>query len=98
MNNCNWLLIGKTSKCGKKCRNQYCGIHMNYVRRGSTGPKPCIVCSVGVRGKNQLCVAHGGKKYRDHKFYFDTHQHVKHFAAEMKSPQEYVEDRKIIII
>ena len=95
MNNCDWLPIGKLSKCGKKCRNQYCGLHMVHIQRGSIGPQPCIVCGVGVRGKNNLCVPHGGKKYRDHKFYCDTHPGIKHYATVMKSPQEYVDIKNI---
>ena len=39
---------------------------MAHIRRGSIGPQPCIVCGIGVRGKYNLCVTHGGKKYRDH--------------------------------
>ena len=78
MNNCKWLMIGSTVPCNKLSKNEYCGIHMVRVRQGSTGPLPCIVCGIGVKGKSQLCVTHGGRKYRELKRYYEVFTHVKH--------------------
>ena len=96
MNTCNWLPIGKLSKCGRLCKNQYCSYHMQSVRRGSIGQQPCILCGVGVRGKYQLCVPHGGKNYRDRKFYYDTHDNINHRAPVIKSPHDYVNSKNIM--
>ena len=71
MNHCKWLMIGSITPCNKSCRNEFCGYHMQSFRRGSLGPLPCILCGVGVRGKSQLCLNCGGKRYRELKRYYD---------------------------
>jgi hypothetical protein len=90
MNYCKWLMIGLTTPCNKLSKNQYCGFLMVSVRRGSTGPKPCIVCGVGVRGKSQLCVQCGGKKYRELKRYYDVFTHINHRSSVINSPSDYI--------
>ncbi len=72
-NKCIWLKIGHISYCDKPCvkKNKYCSSHMQSIRNGRSGPKPCIQCFVGFRGSTQLCAACGGKKYRELKRYYD---------------------------
>ncbi len=72
-NKCIWLKIGHISYCDKPCvkKNKYCSSHMQSIKNGSTGPKPCILCFVGVRGNTHLCKACGGKHFRELKRYYD---------------------------
>ena len=63
---------------------------MASVRKGSTGPKPCIVCGIGVRGRTELCLDHGGKKYRNLKRYYDVFTHIEHKLPIIKAPIDYV--------
>ena len=90
MNNCKWLMIGSTTPCNKLSKNEYCRFHMVSVRRRSTGPLPCIVCGIGEKGKSQLCVAHGGRKYREPKRYYDVFTHVKHRCPVVQTPSDYI--------
>ena len=90
MNQCKWLMIGSTTPCNKLTKKEYCGFHMTSVRRGSTGPKPCIACGVGVRSNTQLCIPHGGKKYRELKRYYDVYTHIDHQLPVISSPIDYV--------
>ena len=71
MNHCKWLMIGSSTPCNKSCRGKFCGYHLQNVRRGSFGHLPCLICNVGVRGKSQLCLSCGGKRYRELKRYYD---------------------------
>ena len=71
MNHCKWLMIGSVTPCDKSCRGEVCGYHLQSVRRGSLGPLPCLRCGVGVRGKSQLFLSCGGKRYRELKRYYD---------------------------
>ena len=95
MNHCKWLMIGSTTPCNKLCRSEFCGYHLQSVRRGSFGPIPCLVCHVGVRGKSQLCLNCGGKRYRELKRYYDkriidpTDDSVSEKI--IKTPQDYIE-------
>ena len=103
MNHCKWLMIGATTPCNKSCRAEYCGYHLQSVRRGSNGPLPCIVCHAGVRGKSQLCINCGGKRYRELKRYYDkrissaiidpTDESVKDKI--IKTPQDYIQRHMI---
>ena len=92
MNNCKWLMIGSKNTCNKSTKNEYCGVHNARVRQGSTGPKPCIVCHVGVKGKSQLCVQHGGRKYRALKRYYDkcNSDAVVHRCPAVQTPDDYL--------
>ena len=38
---------------------EYCGVHLDCLRRGSRGPVVCILCGVGVRSKIDLCMSFG---------------------------------------
>ena len=71
MNHCKWLMIGSTTPCNKSCRSDFCGYHLQSVKNGSKGPSPCLICHVGVRGKSQLCLSCGCKRYRELKRYYD---------------------------
>ena len=62
MNNCKWLMVGAVSPCNKLYKREYCGYHMQSIRRGSLGPQPCRMCGICVKGKSQICVGCGGKK------------------------------------
>lgn len=103
MNHCKWLMIGSTTPCNKSCRGEFCGYHLQSVHRGSLGPTPCLVCGVGVRGKSQLCISCGGKRYRELKRYYD--KRIKNSVDDstldsvkdkiIKTPQDYI-DRFII--
>jgi len=75
-NFCPWLKIGYTLPCNKNCVNEFCSYHMQCVRNGSLGPKPCIRCGVGVRGKTHLCAQCGGKRYRELKRYYDKKYNI----------------------
>ena len=90
MNYCKWLMIGSTVPCNRLSKNEYCGFHNARVRQGSTGPMPCIVCQVGVKGKSQLCVTHGGKKYRALKRYYAKCDDVKHRCPVVQTPGDYL--------
>jgi len=54
-NHCDWLKIGKKERCGKRCKQFYCGTHSDYINKGGIIPLPCLCCGVGVRRSNQLC-------------------------------------------
>jgi hypothetical protein len=92
-------MIGSTTPCNKSCRGEFCGYHLQSVRKGSTGPTHCLICNVGVRGKSQLCLSCGGKRYRELKRYYDkrtinpTLDSVNDKV--IKTPQDYI-DRFII--
>ena len=102
MNHCKWLMIGSTTPCNKSCRGEFCGYHLQSVRRKSFGPLPCLRCGVGVRGKSQLCLGCGGKRYRELKRYYDkriidSDDSVIDKVNDkiIKTPQDYI-DRFII--
>jgi len=94
MNQCQWLMIGSTTTCNKSCRGEFCGYHLQSVRNGSRGPIPCVNCGTGVRGKSQLCINCGGKRYRELKRYYD--KRVKNLIIDpndkkiIKTPQDYI--------
>ena len=99
MNHCKWLMIGSTTPCNKSCRGEFCGYHLQSVRRGSFGPTPCLRCGVGVRGKSQICLGCGGKRYRELKRYYD--KRIKNAVIDptddsvsdkiIKTPQDYIQ-------
>jgi len=103
MNHCKWLMIGSATPCNKTCRGEFCGYHLQSVRRGSLGPLPCLRCGVGVRGKSQLCLRCGGKRYRELKRYYDkraVHANIDSVNDDandsinnkiIKTPQDYIE-------
>ena len=90
MNHCKWLMIGSKTPCNRLSKNEYCGFHNARVRQGSTGPKPCIVCQVGVKGNSQLCVEHGGKRYRALKRYYEKCNEVNHRCPVIQTPDDYI--------
>lgn len=61
VNTCDWILWGKTEKCGRSCMGTYCGIHNAKIAKGSVS-LPCQVCGKGVRQGRDLCLDCGGKK------------------------------------
>ena len=89
MNHCKWLMIGSTNPCNKSCRSELCGYHLQSVKIGSKGPSQCFICHVGVRGKSQLCLSCGGKRYRDLKHNVSDNDKI------IRTPQDYI-DRFII--
>ena len=95
MNHCKWLMIGSRTPCNKSCRSEFCGYHLQSVRRASFGPLPCLRCGIGVRGKSQLCLGCGGKRYRELKRYYEK-RIVKSSDDSnkdkiIKTPQNYIE-------
>jgi len=92
-------MIGSATPCNRLTKNEYCGFHNARVRQGSTGPMPCIVCHVGVKGKSQLCVQHGGIKYRSLKKYYDKCNSddrvnpVVHRCPAVQTPYDYLNRR-----
>lgn len=62
-NTCQWLGIGSTELCGKRCLGDHCKIHLARLRRGP-GTKPCIVCGKGVKNRFELCQDCGYHKAR----------------------------------
>ena len=53
-NTCQWLTSGSTEHCSKRCMSEYCGAHLDRLRKGG-GTKPCIQCGKGVYNKFTLC-------------------------------------------
>ena len=53
-NTCQWLTSGSTDRCSKKCMGEYCGVHLNRLRK-SDGTKPCKKCGKGVSNRYSLC-------------------------------------------
>ena len=64
INHCYWLKIGKKERCGKRCKEFYCGTHSKCTKQGGKIPLPCLCCGVGVRRPNQLCTRCEKKKYK----------------------------------
>ena len=92
-------MIGAITPCNKSCRSEFCAYHLQSVRNGSKGPIPCLICEKGVRGKSQLCITCGGKRYRELKRYYD--KQIKNGKSVIsndkiiKTAQDYI-DRFII--
>ena len=53
-NTCQWLTSGSTELCPKRCMGEYCGAHLDRLRKGG-GTKPCTQCGKGVYNKFALC-------------------------------------------
>ena len=53
-NTCQWLTSGSTDRCSTRCMGEYCGVHLNRLRKGP-GTKPCTGCGKGVYNKFTLC-------------------------------------------
>ncbi len=98
MNHSKWLMIGSITPCNKSCRGEFCGYHLQSVRNGSRGPIACVKYGVGVKGKSQLCINCGGKRYRELKRYYD--KRIKNAIIDpnldsvkekiIKTPQDYI--------
>ena len=92
MNHCKWLMIGSTTQCNKSCRSEFCGYHLQSVKNGSFGPTLCLRCGVRVRGKSQLCLGCGGKRYRELKRYYDKRViDPIEKSKVIKTPQNYIQ-------
>ena len=57
-NTCQWLMIGSTKLCDKKCMKSYCHHHAAKVRKGRCNT-PCKVCGVGTRNEHSVCIKCG---------------------------------------
>jgi len=55
-NVCSWLPLGFYKVCGRSCIGKYCGDHLICLRKGSSGPKACVKCGIGVKCKIGLCM------------------------------------------
>jgi len=86
MNSCQWLLLNSTECCGNRCRGQYCAQHNQQIARGYSGPRPCLVCLIGVRGVTKLCANCGGKRFRELNRYYLK----KNNNTAMLSEQDYL--------
>ena len=55
-NHCEWLIVGRTERCGKQCVNEYCRTHRAQLKRkpGSI-PQPCRECGKGTKSETYLC-------------------------------------------
>ena len=53
-NTCQWLTLGSTDRCSRRCMGEYCGVHLNRLRK-SVGTKPCKKCGKGVSNRYSLC-------------------------------------------
>ena len=53
-NTCQWLTSGSTDHCSTRCMGEYCGVHLNRLRK-SPGTKPCKKCGKGVSNRYSLC-------------------------------------------
>ena len=53
-NTCQWLTSSSTEHCSKRCMSEYCGVHLDRLRKGG-GTKACIQCGKGVYNKFTLC-------------------------------------------
>ena len=54
-NNCRWLKIGSTDRCGKSCIGEYCHIHNARLKKSPETNKPCIHCGKGTKNKYMVC-------------------------------------------
>ena len=54
-NNCQWLVIGTTEKCGKNCVGEYCHIHNARFKKFPNTNKPCIHCGRGTKNDWNVC-------------------------------------------
>ena len=53
-NTCQWLTLSSTDRCSERCMGEYCGVHLNRIRKGG-GTNPCIKCGKGVYNRYSLC-------------------------------------------
>ena len=64
-NRCAWLPQGSTTVCGKNSYGKFCGVHAMFAKLGKLdGPRGCLGCGKGVRGRYQICMDCGGHQYR----------------------------------
>ena len=66
-NKCQWLTVGKTTKCNKKCVNNdnYCRNHRMRIKYSGTEPYPCRKCGKGTKSETRLCYNKcGGKRVK----------------------------------
>ena len=55
-NRCEWLIVGSTERCNKRCINILCGRHRGQIRRKpNSEPHPCRKCSIGTQSETRLC-------------------------------------------
>ena len=90
---CRWLIEGSTELCSKSCIGEYCYLHNRYVKGESAGPRPCVGCKKGIRGKGPpLCTNCGGSYYRSMLKYFTRRSLNYYFKKDVPlTPEEYLE-------
>ena len=54
-NRCDWLKIGKTERCWKRCKKFYCSAHSKNISKGGVIPISCFGCGVGITRPHYLC-------------------------------------------
>ena len=54
-NECQWLLLGLTDRCNRRCMGTFCKVHLARLRK-FPGTKPCRGCGKGVKNKHELCI------------------------------------------
>lgn len=65
VNKCSWLFLGSSRRCMRNCYGEFCGVHNGTAKQGCPeGPRPCIGCGKGVRGRYQICISCGSPQYR----------------------------------
>ena len=51
-NRCEWLVVGSTERCGKRCFNNFCGVHRAQLRKKHVSePQPCRKCGKGTKAE-----------------------------------------------
>ena len=55
-NRCEWLFVGSTERCYKRCVNTLCGRHRGQIRtKPNSEPHPCRKCKKGTQSETRLC-------------------------------------------
>ena len=55
-NRCQWLTVGSTENCNKRCINKFCGRHRGQLRKKpDSEPHRCRRCLKGTQSETRLC-------------------------------------------
>ena len=93
-NTCQWLTLGSTDHCPKRCMGVYCGNHLNILRKGG-GTTPCIGgCGKGVRNRLSLC-RDCGYEYEWHRRQYALKKEFKRLAV-IETSKFHVRDINIL--